>query len=406
MRFARMVLVAVLGLAAPSVMADTFTMKVSTYFKKTTAQSGSLPASDKCLLNASQAIGAVNKGIVGTHWQITLAGSLSGCGFTSGYLFVDHVTVSGNPSGYTYPLPSGVLGSGWCVCRSVGTSPHIGQDTYTNSGTMRAVAAHSGVIESLTFDAGCGYFINLRDDRGALWRYVHLNQPSVSQGARVTNGQQLATISAYPTSACGTGPHLHWERRSAGPFADSSTGKDCGQGFRSCNFDPVKPWRTTLAGVSGFPTFTPVAGTIETARSIDATTPALVCKQAPSRYPRVDMATVAGLPSAASAGIDVSLRYVLREGRRVAVADARFANNTKNTCDADRNSNCIVGWTLLNQTADGWRRVFHDPAVFNNLPARVAEEATCAADGWNGRSVIVLRDLNGKRYAAEFAASR
>jgi hypothetical protein len=405
MRLVRIVLAAALVFAAPTAMADTFTMKVATFFKKTTGQSGSLPASDKCQLNAGQAIGAVNKGIVSGHWQITLAGALSGCGFTSGYIFVDHVTVSGNPSGHTYPMPSGVLGSAWCVCRSVGTSPHIGQDTYTTNGTMRAVAIHSGVIESLTFDSSCGYFIGLRDDRGALWRYVHLNQPSVSQGARVTNGQQLATISSYPLSACGTGPHLHWERRSAGPFNDSATGKDCGQGFRSCNFDPVKPWRTTAASTA-MPTFTPIAGKAQSSRLLDAVTPTLVCKNAPSRYPKVDIATLAGLPSAASAGIEVSLRYTLREGRQVAVADARFGANQKNACDADRGRNCIVGWSLMNQTADGgWRRVFHDPAVFNKAPARVAEEATCAADGWNGRSLMVLRDLSGKRYVAEFPPS-
>jgi murein DD-endopeptidase MepM/ murein hydrolase activator NlpD len=407
MRFASIVSTVILAAVAPAAMADTFTMKVDTFFKKTTGQASTLPAADKCFLRAGQAIGAVNKGIVSGHWQITLAGALSGCGFTSGYVFADHVTVSGNPSGYTYPLPSGVLGSGWCVCRSVGTSPHIGQDTYTSSGTMRAVAVHSGIVESVTFDSSCGYFVNLRDDRGAVWRYVHLNQPSVAQGARVTNGQQLATISAYPTNNCGTGPHLHWERRAAGPFADAATGKDCGQGYRSCYFDPVKPWRTTLTASTALPTFTPIASTAASAASVDATKPALACKQTPSRYPQVETTSFAGLPSAASAGIEVSLRYVLREGRRVAVADARFAGNTKNLCDGDRGGRCIVGWSLFNQTADGgWRRVFHDPATFNHAPSRVAEEATCAADGWNGRSVVVLRALDGRRYSAEFGGSR
>jgi murein DD-endopeptidase MepM/ murein hydrolase activator NlpD len=383
-------------------MADTFTVKVQTFFKKTTADSSTLPASDKCLLNVNQSIGAINYGIVGTHWKIKLAGSLSGCGFVDGYLFKDHVTVSGNPSGYTYPLPSGVLGSAWCACRSVGTSPHIGQDTYTTSGTMRAVAVQSGIVESITFSSSCGYFVNLRDDRGALWRYVHLNSPGVVQGARVTNGQQLATISSYPTSACGTGPHLHWERLSAGPFADASTGKDCGQGFRTCNYDPVKPWRTTAASVATVAetrSFSPIS---TSAPAVQA--PKLACKAAPSRYARADARQFSGLPSASAAGIQVSLRYVEREGQRVAVADAGFAANRANVCDADGGRNCIVSWTLLNQTADGsWRRVFHDPATFNNAPARVAEEATCAAEGFTGRSLVVLRDLKGRRYVADFA---
>ena len=395
---------ALLALAAPAAMADTFTVRVQTFFKKTTGDSTTLPASDKCLLNVNQSIGAINYGIVGTHWKIKLAGALSGCGFSDGYLFKDHVAVSGNPSGYTYPLPSGVLGSGWCVCRNVGTSPHIGQDTYTTSGGMRAVAVQSGIVESVTFDSSCGYFVNLRDDRGALWRYVHLNSPGVAQGARVTNGQQLATISSYPTSACGTGAHLHWERRSAGPFADASTGKDCGQGFRSCNFDPVKPWRTTTAGVSSFasPAETKIAVAPVAAAAPAEQTPKLACRNAPSQYARVDAGKLLNLPRAEAAGIRVALRWNEREGQRVAVADAAFAGNAANLCDADGGRNCIVSWTLLNQTADGgWRRVFHDPATFNARASRVAEEATCAADGFTGRSLVVVRDLKGRRYVAD-----
>jgi hypothetical protein len=394
---------ALLALASPVAMADTFTAKVQTYFKRTTDQAGSLPATSKCLVNAGQALGAINRGIVNGHYQVTLAGSFGSCAFSDGYLFVDHFTVSGTTTGYTYPMPSGVLGSAWCVCRSVGTSPHIGQDTYTNSGGMRAVAVQSGVVESVTFSSSCGYFVSLRDDRGALWRYVHLNQPGVSQGTRVTNGQQLATISSYPTSACGTGPHLHWERLSAGPFADSATGKDCGQGYRSCNFDPVKPWRTTFAAAS-VAASTPVA--VADTRTVEQT-PVLACKHAPSQYARVDIASLRALPSAASAGIDVSLRWSKREGQQVAAAAASIAGNSANACDADGGRNCIVSWTLLNQTADGsWRRAFHDPATLNTAPSRVAEEATCAADGFTGRSIIVLRDLKGRRYTANFNEKR
>lgn len=404
MKFRVLSFAAVLLLSiSPFAMADTFTAKVQTFFKKTTDQASSLPATSKCLVNAGQSLGAINRGIVNGHYQVTLAGSFGSCGFSDGYLFVDHFTVSGGTSSYTYPMPSGVLGSAWCACRSVGTSPHIGQDTYTTSGGMRAVAVESGVVESISFDSSCGYFVSLRDDRGALWRYVHLNLPGVSQGARVSNGQQLATISAYPTSGCGTGPHLHWERLSAGPFGDSATGKDCGQGYRSCNYDPVKPWRTSLASASApVAAFTLVAGKDAANR-----TPVLACKHAPSQYASVDVASLLALPSTASAKIDVSLRWSKREGQQVAVAAASIAGNSANACGADGGRNCIVSWTLLNQTADGsWRRAFHDPATFNTAPKRVAEEATCAADGFTGRSLVVVRDLKGRSYVANFDAKR
>lgn len=393
----RIALFATLLAVSVPAAAETFTTTVATYFKQSTAQASDLPAAKKCYLAQGAKIGATNHGIVNGHYNVTLAGPLGSCGFSYGYLFKDHVTVAGGGgSGYTLPLANGQYGSGWCVCRSVGTSPHIGQDLNSSDSPERAVAIAAGRIESVSFDASCGYILSLRDGGGALWRYVHLNSPAVGQGASVSKGQQIATISAYPKAACGTGPHLHYERRSAGAFGDGETGKNCGQGYRSCYWDPIKPFRSSKTAAAASP--------VQVASAPTTAMPALACKVAPSAYASVDAGAFAGLPSTRAAGLQVTLDYVARNGQRVAVASAAFAGNAANACRADR-GNCVTGWTLYNQSRDGtWRRVFHDPATLNVPARRVAEEATCAADGFNGRSVLVVRDRKGQRYAQAFDA--
>jgi murein DD-endopeptidase MepM/ murein hydrolase activator NlpD len=380
----------------------------SAYFKTSTADSSTLPASSKCLIAAGNYTLAAPADAEGTHYRLTMAKAISGCGFQSGFMFHANTSLAdpGNASStnYTFPLEGGVLGSGWCVCRSVGTSPHIGQDTYTLSGTMRAVAIANGVVDDRFFDASCGNFLVIRDDGGALWRYVHLNTPSVSIGQRVTAGQQLATISSYPTSSCGTGPHLHYERRSAGAFADSAVGKDCGQGYKSCNYDPLKPFRNASTAASAKAAVPLQAAQSPLLDNVDQEVrPVLACRYDPKAYSKADTRNVAGAAEAKQSGIRTQLSFQEREGFQVAVASAAFADNPQNVCNASKGRNCIVSWSLLSETRDGsWRRVFHDPAVQNNAPARVAEEAFCQASQSTGRSMLILRDLRGNRYVSRF----
>jgi murein DD-endopeptidase MepM/ murein hydrolase activator NlpD len=382
----------------------------SAYLKTSTADSSTLPVSSKCLVAAGNYTLAAPADAEGTHYRFTFAKAISGCVFRSGYMFHANSSLadpgSASSTNYTFPLDGGVLGSGWCVCRNVGTSPHIGQDTYTLSGTMRAVAIANGVVDDRFFDASCGNFLVIRDDGGALWRYVHLNTPSVSIGQRVTAGQQLATISSYPTSSCGTGPHLHYERRSSGAFADSPTGKDCGQGYKSCNYDPLKPFRSAKTAANS-------TASLQSTQSqqspfvhdnvSDEVRPVLACRYDPKAYGKVDTRAVLGTSDANKAGIRTELSFVEREGYRVAVASAAFADNPQNICSAVKGRNCIVSWTLLSETNDGsWRRVFHDPAVQNNAARRVPDEAFCQASQSTGLSVLVMRDLRGNRYVSRF----
>lgn len=390
--------------AVPGVQA--VTLHDSAWLKTSTADSNTLPASQKCLLGAGNYTLAAPPDAEGTHYQLTLARTPAGCAFRSGYLFHANLSLAdpatSASAGYTFPLPGGVLGSGWCVCRSVGTSPHIGQDTYTSSGGMRAVAIADGVIDDRFFDAACGHFLVLKDQGGALWRYVHLNTPTVAIGTRVTRGQQLATLSSYPTSSCGTGPHLHWERRSAGAFADGATGKDCGQGYRSCFHDPVKPFRSAKQGGLGHALLLPATDPA-TAAPATAVLPARRCVSDPDSYPVSHLDGTNARPAAAGM-LRVRLAAAARDGATVLTAAAHFDGNPGNRCDALAGRNCLVSWTLLAETRDGqWRRVFHDAAVRNHALQRIAAEAWCAPTAATGRYRLLFKDLAGVQYRHDLA---
>jgi hypothetical protein len=339
----------------------------------------------------------------GAHYQVELASQVPGCALEGGYIFHANTSLV-DPSqpvagDYTFPLPNGVMGSGWCVCRNVGTSPHIGQDTFT-SGAMRAVAIADGVVTDRFFDQACGHFLVLRDGGGALWRYVHLNEPTVGIGSRVSKGQTLASISGYPRSACGTGPHLHWERRSAGAFGDSSRGKDCGQGFRSCNYDPVRPFRAAkrfdlietapLLPVPGIAMDQPEQASV-------GASPVRVCMLDPGSYPESRSST----RQAASGPLETALRVASREDQSVFVASAALPGNFENRCRPSKPS-CLVSWTLESEVTDGrWVRVFHDPAIRNNAVQRLAEEAWCVPENATGRHRLRAVDLVGREYLVE-----
>ncbi len=143
---------------------------------------------------------------------------------------------------FVYPLTSGYFNSPWCKCRSIGSSPHIGQDLNSDPNPEISVALSDGHIKSLTFDSACGHAVWFVDKFGAEWRYLHLDKPVVKEGQKVKAGQELGRHGSYPTYACGTGPHLHLERRSRGrhPGEETETRKACdSRGLRSCFYDPT-----------------------------------------------------------------------------------------------------------------------------------------------------------------------
>ena len=86
-------------------------------------------------------------------------------------------------------------------------SPHNGTDFAMPIGTPIAAPAN-GRVERVGNHHAAGRYIVVRHDNGYRTRYLHLSQPLVSQGERVTMGDRIALSGNTGRS---TGPHLHYE---------------------------------------------------------------------------------------------------------------------------------------------------------------------------------------------------
>jgi hypothetical protein len=145
-------------------------------------------------------------------------------------------------SRYVFPVMSGTFGSAWCTCRNIGTSPHVGQDIIDNGvGLQRSIAMSNGQIVGMTFDSACGWRVQFKDSMGSIWHYVHLNKPLVAESQIVPRGTLLGLNSDYPKEGCGSGPHLHLERRSSGFYGSAEEFRTCQYGATSCYYNPRPP---------------------------------------------------------------------------------------------------------------------------------------------------------------------
>ncbi len=360
-------------------------------FKKTTASSSSLSDGEKCSLQKGT-YALSNSAIEsdGQHYKVTMAPDQVACDFSVGYAWFGHSSLP-NPetsstnvgsSTWDFPMPGARFSSGWCVCRNIGTSPHIGQDMFTY-GSMRSYAVQDGRIEDITFSSSCGYIAWLRDDFGALWRYVHLNAPYVSEGSRVNRGQVLGANSSYPRSGCGSGAHLHFERRSSGAFDDSAFGKSCQNGYRSCYYDPMTPWRTS-SGIAN----TTISGPWGASETF-----AGICKVNKKSYRSIAQNRLARFKESKDFNVNVSIADV--SGELVIAADAVLGGNAENHC---KNGDCIKMWGVAVETTSGdFKQVFFDNAVQNQVLERVTEESFCLPEEVTGDYVVFARTKSGKR---------
>ncbi|MFJ6895237.1 peptidoglycan DD-metalloendopeptidase family protein [Streptomyces hokutonensis] len=113
-------------------------------------------------------------------------------------------------SGYTLPVTSGTIGTGYRVAGSMWSSGyHTGVDFVVPTGTtVKAVAA--GTVVSAAYDGAYGNEVVIRHADGKYSQYAHMSQLSVSAGQTVTEGQQIGLSGATGNV---TGPHLHFEIR-------------------------------------------------------------------------------------------------------------------------------------------------------------------------------------------------
>lgn len=86
-------------------------------------------------------------------------------------------------------------------------SPHYGTDWAMPIGTPVNAPA-DGLVEKVGNHPLAGRFVVIRHDNGYRTRYLHLSQPLVSHGERVSMGEMIARSGNTGRS---TGPHLHYE---------------------------------------------------------------------------------------------------------------------------------------------------------------------------------------------------
>ena len=379
---------------------QTLSLAGTTFFKKTTADSSTLAAADKCQLSVGNYALTKAATTSGSHYSITLAKAIAGCGFTSGFVFFQPTYLAEPnpapaPTSYQIPMPSGIaLGGGfaWCVCRDVGTSPHIGQDWNADI-AEKSVALANGTIVDKSFSSACGHTLVLRDTGGADWTYRHLNSNAISVNQTVTKGQFLGNHSSYPTSDCGTGPHLHLERRSAGIFADSARFQSCEAGPEPCNFDPNKPFvaKSLQAAETGDLAVSDVASVGETLKPAQ-------CRANPAGYPEVDEALLANYPAAGTAISAVAMAQAAGDQRQLTVG-AAISGNSANVCSR---GNCLTAMSVIAELEDGtFKRILHDGSIKNRPSAVLAEEANCLPPSATGKVILLLKDQRGAKYRKE-----
>lgn len=123
-------------------------------------------------------------------------------------------------TGFIKPVRVGVITGRFGDVRT-GGSVHKGVDIANSKGTpIFAVAAgkvtflQTGCVEGDSrCGGGFGNNIDITHPNGLVSLYAHLNTVSVSNGASVSQGQQIGTMGSTGRS---TGPHLHLEIRRGG----------------------------------------------------------------------------------------------------------------------------------------------------------------------------------------------
>lgn len=135
--------------------------------------------------------------------------------------------------------PNGVYEYDYCANLCLSRDVHCGHDVEANFEPI--YAATDGVVKFAGDDSYyTPYHVDIEPTvgpfRGEYHIYGHLSDYWVGQGQQVTRGQRIGT-----TGTAGTGPHVHWERRTP----DNA----CGYGYRST--DPTLVLSSPNANVDG-----------------------------------------------------------------------------------------------------------------------------------------------------------
>jgi hypothetical protein len=207
-----------------SATADTVRVDTSTWFKRTTADSTTLPAADKCWVNSGSLLGAgAASAVVSNHYAATLDTALAGCAFSSGYFYAPHVAWVADPIPVPAQDPAQVWYFGNLATNEKVADNRLAPMTLTFGGgkfwksnnpeifngtgwlmqNSRSDAVRGGVANPLT---GCtqAYFFHINQSGGAAT--IHLLASNPQTGSVTVSAKGSAYNNATkPLTGKGTG---------------------------------------------------------------------------------------------------------------------------------------------------------------------------------------------------------
>lgn len=114
------------------------------------------------------------------------------------------------PPSFISPLPGALVTSVWGDDRSYRGGTHRGLDFRAIVGTPIKAVADGVVFQSKDTDTSeAGKWVGIEHAGGWVSRYLHLDQPLVTIGQRVAQGQIIAKSGA--TGIARSAPHLHYD---------------------------------------------------------------------------------------------------------------------------------------------------------------------------------------------------
>lgn len=98
--------------------------------------------------------------------------------------------------------------------------PHKGIDLFAPAGTSVLAACGGRVLRAIdgrtspsSAQRRAGLFVDVEDESGLIFRYLHLGTAQVRSGDSVLPGALLGTVASSFTSGLAEAPHLHFEIR-------------------------------------------------------------------------------------------------------------------------------------------------------------------------------------------------
>lgn len=294
---------------------------------------------------------------------------------------------------YIIPLLNGAaedeMGA-FCACRSASfrkkayssSNPHKGQD-FNADGVEKSVALANVVVRATDqLSSTCGYYVDVEDGLGFQWRYLHLNKPDLQVGDVLKQGQLIGIHQAFPTPACGTGPHLHFQRLNQGPLSDVQmlSANPCGGQPRSaCGYDPNVLFGKGTPAVST-PTPAPKPSPAQptpTSRPVGNSLPACNPRQ-PTSVAAEEPVPGGRIPARITSYItEVKGRPMLTmsaDGRallripQMTITTLGGRDESANFCSMDpaTKESCVAYWQFQFHDGTSWKRLFSDGSARNH----------------------------------------